>query len=87
MSLVCAEANSAESFATVSVSVATVARSAYVAVARFAKESERLPEKEVKSGCPNMAGASKVGAALTRGKWAPAVGRRDFLQERCAFEK
>ena len=65
MSFDCAEANSAESFATVSVRVATVARSADVAVARFAKESERLSKKEVKPGCTNVVGASKVGEALT----------------------
>ena len=40
ISFACAAANSAESFATVSVKVATVALSAVVAVARLAKESE-----------------------------------------------
>ena len=65
MSFDYAEANSAESFATVFVRVATVAQSADMAVARFAKESERLSEKEVKPGCTNEVGASKVGAALT----------------------
>ena len=46
-SLVWAEASSAESFATVSVRVATVARSEEVAVARLARE---LESSEVKVG-------------------------------------
>ena len=51
MSFDCAKANSAEIFATVSMRVAMVTRSADVAVARLARESERLSEKEVKHGC------------------------------------
>ena len=54
----CADANSAESFATVSVRVATVARSADVAVARFAKELERSPEKLSIAVCPLMVAAA-----------------------------
>lgn len=45
-SFVCAETRSAKSFATVSVTVATVAQSAKGAVARLARESERLNAKE-----------------------------------------
>ena len=44
-SFVCAKAGSADSFATVLVSVATVAQSSEVAVARFARESKRSEVK------------------------------------------
>ena len=65
-SLVWVEASSAKSFATVSVRVATVARSEEVVVARFVRE---LDSSEVKVGAREGTGCDpNSGAAFARGK-------------------
>ena len=65
-SMVWAEASSAESLATMSVKVATVARSKEVAVARLARESD---SSEVKVGAREGTWCDpNSGAAFARGK-------------------
>ena len=79
MSLAWAEASSKEIWTMVSVSVATVARSAAVAVARLAKAS-------TVSNWWSAVGL-KVSTALARGKFYPAVRRKFAFHSRCAFAK
>jgi len=75
-----ADGSSEDSLATVSVSVETVLRSAKVAVARLAKDSDS-------SEWAADLGEASSAAKLVRGKCPPAVTWRSFLQERCGFKK
>ena len=73
------EASSKESWAMVSVSVATVTLSASVAVARLAKAST-VSDRWSAVGL-------KVSMALARVKCCPAVRRKFAFHLRCAFAK
>ena len=78
ISLACADANSDESCAVVSVKVATVALSADVAVARLARVSTVLAWWF----CTLV-----ESTAFALGKCCPAVRRRFALHSRCALAK
>ena len=79
MSLAWADASSEETWDMVSVSVATVARSSAVAVARLAKASTVSDWWS--------AVVLKVSTALARGKFCPAVRRKFSFHSQCAFAK
>ena len=79
MSLAWAEASFEESWAMVSVSVATVARYSGVDIARLAKAYT------VSNWCSAV--GLKVSTALARGKCCPAVRQNFAFHSRCAFVK